>query len=509
MLIIDSHNHLLDEPNYAERLLETMDKLGISSICLSGLGIGGYDPNAQAARGLGSLSPTNEDVARLIARYPDRIVGQASLVLGKDGPDAVRYWRDKGFLGVKFTRPLVPYNHDSCFPVYEAAAELNMPGLFHTGFVLRTPQDAADDVDNDRMRPVCLDRVARRLQSWPIVMAHMSVPWFEEAAEMVRFHPNVYLDISCGTLGWRDRKSIDFFNAHFYWKDAFRKVIFGTDVHYRDIHDSLGSQRRIFSLCNLDQDTMRAIMGETMQGLLRKSAWMPRTKPCLEVVAQNVAELRLAQEHGAGRAELVREPLQGGLTPSDETLAEAAEAAAIPVMVMVRPRPGDFKYTDAEFDGMCRTLAGLRERGLPRQTFCRFGAVVGVQNAEGDLDLPRMARLAEAGKGLEMVCHMAFDEAADPLGAAKELVRLGYRRILCRGHKGDKGNDLRALEALKNAVGDKITVMPGRGILPEEVADLAGKGFIQQHLGIGVRQGGRPDGALLPDGIRNAAKALG
>lgn len=512
MYILDSHNHLLDEPEYAKKLIETMDRLGFDCICLSGLGIGGYDPDAKAARGLSSLSPTNEDVAALIERFPDRAVGYASIVLGKDGPDTVRYWRKRGFLGVKFTRPLVPYNHDACMPVYAEAAKLNMPGLFHTGFVLRTAQDAEDDVDTDRMRPVLLDRVARRFQNWPIVLAHMGIPWFAECAEMVRFHPNVYVDLSCGFEGWRDRMHLDFFRRHFYWPGAWGKVVFGTDLHYNYMESSLKSQKGIFSLCHVRDEVRRAIMGETVRDWLRAAALYPADEPCLEVIATSAEEVLRAQEAGADRIELVADLPAGGVTPSEETLREVAAIARIPVMVMVRPRGGDFIYSPEELSAMKDSLAVLRTIPLPMQGMARFGAVLGVHDSDGRLDMDRMRELAEAGNGLECVCHLAFEGLPKDVearkGAALDLAAAGFRRILTTGSGGGEANTLPALEALKTAVGERITIMPGVGITPVDVPECVQKGFTQLHLGKGVRQDGHPDGELLAAAVKEAATAL-
>jgi copper homeostasis protein CutC/predicted TIM-barrel fold metal-dependent hydrolase len=511
MYILDSHNHLLDEPEYAEKLLVTMDRLGFAAICLSGLGIGGYDPDAQAAKGLSSLAPTNEDVAALIDRHPDRIIGYAALTLGRDGPETVRYWRKRGFLGVKFTRPLLPYNHDDCFPVYAEAARLNMPALFHTGFVLRTPQDAADDVDTDRMRPVLLDRVARRFQAWPIVLAHMGIPWFAECSEMVRFHPNVHVDLSCGDKGWRERVPADFFRRHFHWPGAYRKIVFGTDLHYNFMEKSFRHQVDIFRRHRLCEDDRKAVMGETVRGWLRRAALYPADEACLEIIARNAEEVRLAQESGADRIELLADPAAGGVTPPEDTLREVAAVARIPVMAMVRPRGGGFTCSDGEMAAMRRTLALLRELSLTRQTMARFGAVLGVRDAGGRLDTARMGELAAAGEGLELVCHLAFEGVpGDPQSrkdAALALADMGFRRILSTGGPAD-GNDVPALKTLNAAVGGRITIMPGVNIAPADVAELAADGFIQQHLGRGVRKNGDPDGELLPGAIRAAARNL-
>lgn len=511
MYILDSHNHLLDEPDYAEKLIEAMDRLGIAVICLSGLGIGGYDPDAKAARGLGSLSPTNEAVAAVIDKYPDRIIGYASIALGKDRPDMVRYWRGRGFLGVKFTRPLLPYNHDDCFPVYAEAVKLNMPALFHTGFVLRTPQDAKDDVDTDRMRPAYLDRVARRFQHWPIVLAHMGIPWYAECAEMARFHPNVHLDLSCGDKGWRERVPPDFFPRHLYWPGAYGKIVFGTDLHYDYMENSLRHQEGIFSAGGVTDAERAAIMGETVRDWLRRAAFYPGDEPCLEIIATNAAEVRMAEECGADRVELVADVTAGGTTPSEALLRDVASFARIPVSVMVRPRGGDFNYSAAEMEQMKKTLALLKDLPFHRKGMARFAAVMGVHTGSGAFDLDRMRELATAGDGLELACHLAFEAVPQDLpsrkSAALALAAMGYQRILTTGGATD-GNNIPALEKLNEAVRGHITIMPGVNITPADVMELGALDLIQLHLGRGVRRNKAPDGELLPDKIKAAAKDL-
>ena len=96
--VIDIHHHILNEPGYVDRLIETMDRLGIEKVCLSGLGIG-------SARWLGALSPTNDDVLRAMDRYPDRIIGMGVVRLGQDDEGIVDRLHAAGFRGLKTTRP--------------------------------------------------------------------------------------------------------------------------------------------------------------------------------------------------------------------------------------------------------------------------------------------------------------------------------------------------------------------------------------------------------------------
>jgi len=260
--VIDMHHHILNEPDYVDRMIETMDRLGIEKVCLSGLGIG-------AGRWLGDLSPTNDDVLRAMDRYPDRIIGMGVIRLGKDDDGIVDRLYAAGFRGLKTTRPTKNYDDPAFDPIYERAEQLKMPFLFHTGFILPTEHDKRDDVSSDRMRPVLLDRVARRYPELPIIIAHLGMPWHAEAAEMARFHPNVYVDLTGSAQGWRNRKSPAFFAEMFYWENAFEKIVFGTDVHYSEMGDVLRDHERLFMLLNVPEAVQEKIFGGTAARLFK------------------------------------------------------------------------------------------------------------------------------------------------------------------------------------------------------------------------------------------------
>lgn len=269
-MIIDFHHHLLEEPTYVDTLLTEMDKAGIDICCINGLGVGrGQTAHWDLSRfNLGVLSPGNEDVAPVIRRHPDRLVGLGVVKLGSDGAEAVERLRGEGFLGLKIARSSIDYDHDSCMPVYEMAQRLKMPILFHTGMQLITPFDGEDDVSSAHMRPILLDRVARRFPDLKMVMAHLGMPWHEEAAMMARFHPNVYADLTGGRLGWRNRLSPSDYHRLFYWEGSFDKLVFGTDTHARDIHGALYDQELLFDQLNLGKETKEKILYRNAQNLL-------------------------------------------------------------------------------------------------------------------------------------------------------------------------------------------------------------------------------------------------
>lgn len=260
-MIIDVHHHLLAGKGYVDGLLRSMDAAGVDVVCLNGLGL-------PSDNWVGDLTPDNTDVAKAVADHPGRLVGFGAIRLGDHGPDDVRRLRDLGFAGLKTTRPRLDYDHPSFDEVYATAEELGLPMLFHTGFLVGVPADRVDDVSSARCRPVLLDRVARTFPGLAVIMAHLGMPWHEEAAQMCRFHPNVYTDLSGSLQGWRNRKAPSFFGELFYWPGAFGKILFGSDVHHSQLGRALDDHRRILELSGVPDHVVADVLGGTAHRLL-------------------------------------------------------------------------------------------------------------------------------------------------------------------------------------------------------------------------------------------------
>ncbi|MFR9778400.1 amidohydrolase family protein [Micromonospora sp. MS34] len=260
-MIIDLHHHLIAEDDYVDGLLRAMDATGVDQVCLSGLGVpsGGWLPG---------LTPTNDDVAAAMHRHPERIIGFGVIRLGDDPPERIAQLHDAGFRGIKTTRPRADYDDPRFDEHYALAERLGMPVLFHTGMILPSPADRRDDVSSARCRPVRLDRVARTFPELKMVMAHLGMPWHEEAAQMCRFHPNVYVDLSGSQQGWRNRKAPSFFADLFWWPGALDKIVFGSDVHWRELASARGDHERILDLLNITDETRAAIFGGTASRLI-------------------------------------------------------------------------------------------------------------------------------------------------------------------------------------------------------------------------------------------------
>jgi copper homeostasis protein len=176
-----------------------------------------------------------------------------------------------------------------------------------------------------------------------------------------------------------------------------------------------------------------------------------------EICAVNIQSALAAQEAGAHRIELCSALDEGGITPSPGLIRAAVQHLTIGVNVLIRPREGDFCYSEAEFNIMLDDIEFCREQGV-------HGVVVGALLPDGQLDLPKLAAMkAEAGS-MEVVHHRAFDFSADPAVALEQLITLGYKRVLSSGQSNSAFEGRYLLQKLVQQADGRISVMPGAGI---------------------------------------------
>jgi len=187
----------------------------------------------------------------------------------------------------------------------------------------------------------------------------------------------------------------------------------------------------------------------------------------LEVSVESVDDALAAQRGGADRLELCAALDLGGLTPSYATLTRVAQQVDIPVMVMIRPRGGDFAYSDSEIVVMEEDIDAAAEAGAS-------GLVFGVLGADGSLDIPQMKRLLDRCGDLPAVCHRAFDFVFDPVRALEELIDLGVTRVLTSGQQHDVTSPagVQMIRTLQERAAGRIEILPGCGIRPHNVAEL-------------------------------------
>ena len=182
----------------------------------------------------------------------------------------------------------------------------------------------------------------------------------------------------------------------------------------------------------------------------------------IEICAVNLQSALAAQRAGAHRIELCSALDVGGLTPSLGLIRAAVRALEIPVHVLIRPREGDFCYTDLELAIMLDDIQLCKEAGAA-------GVVVGALNGAGQLDLPKMKAMKAAAEGLELTCHRAFDYTQDASIALEELIKMGFSRVLSSGQSNSAFEGRFLLKALLQQANGRIDVMPGAGINAQNI----------------------------------------
>jgi copper homeostasis protein len=188
-------------------------------------------------------------------------------------------------------------------------------------------------------------------------------------------------------------------------------------------------------------------------------------KPVFEICVEGVDGAVAAQEGGGDRVELCASLLEGGLTPSFGTIRAALKLCYLPIHVILRPRGGDFLYSDAEFASM---LDDARE--IARQNAA--GIVIGCLTADGRIDEVRMQALIAAAQPLSVTCHRAFDMTRDPEEALEALIRCGVHRVLTSGQRATAVEAIPLLKKLNTQAAGRIIVMTCGALAPDNIAQV-------------------------------------
>ncbi|MFC5741112.1 copper homeostasis protein CutC [Dyella tabacisoli] len=192
----------------------------------------------------------------------------------------------------------------------------------------------------------------------------------------------------------------------------------------------------------------------------------PAVVRLLEVAANSVASALAAQAGGAGRVELCTALELGGLTPSSALIAMAREHLNIPLYVLVRPRAGDFLYSDLECELMLRDIEACATLGCD-------GVVLGVLDADGNLDKARCRSLIAAAGHMSITFHRAFDLSRDPAQALEDAIELGCERVLTSGAQVTALAGAPLIRDLIVQAAGRIAIMPGAGVSARNIAQLA------------------------------------
>jgi copper homeostasis protein len=188
----------------------------------------------------------------------------------------------------------------------------------------------------------------------------------------------------------------------------------------------------------------------------------------VEAAVDSFAAALSAQQAGVHRIELCGPLVEGGTTPSAGLIARCLERLLVSVHVLVRPRVGDFVYTDDEFEIMKRDIAVAKELGAD-------GVVIGILTPDGEVDADRLAELHAVASPLRVGFHRAFDQVKDQDEALELLVSLQFDCILTSGGAATAAKGAARIKHLVERAGDRIGIIAGGSITAQNVGALVKK----------------------------------
>ena len=265
--IIDAHVHYNGDPAFLEKLVAKLDAVNGMAFLL--------------------VKPGDLESAKSgIAKHPNRLIGFGEISL--DDPhavDLVDLCHRAGFRGLgEITSPLKNYDDRSYWPIYAGAEKYGMILLFHTGIVNRPDPDIPSDISVDRMRPTTLDGIARRFPKLTIIGAHLGNPDYAWAAEISRWNPNLYFDLSGSSL-IKKEQDYTFFKSIFWWSgvvsphtpkngsNAFERLVFGSDVFNGEMEEfdrELERYHKMLDACGVPAESQAKIFAGTLWDILNR-----------------------------------------------------------------------------------------------------------------------------------------------------------------------------------------------------------------------------------------------
>lgn len=186
----------------------------------------------------------------------------------------------------------------------------------------------------------------------------------------------------------------------------------------------------------------------------------------LEICVDSVESAVNAQEAGADRVELCDNLSEGGTTPGFGTIISARNNLFIDINVIIRPRGGDFLYSDIEYDIMRRDIEICGENGIN-------GIVLGILHAGGAIDLERTSKLIELAAPMTVTFHRAFDMCSDPVQGIEDIIASGAVRLLTSGQKDNAKDGVELIRQMAIQTGERMIIMPGGGIDETNIAFIA------------------------------------
>lgn len=186
----------------------------------------------------------------------------------------------------------------------------------------------------------------------------------------------------------------------------------------------------------------------------------------LEVACFDTASCFIAEQAGADRVEFCSDYNSGGVTPLWEDIVKAKEGLKIPLHVIIRPRGGNFVYDTDEIDTMKRAILFCKEQQVD-------GVVFGVLNPDSTINKKTTKELVDIAKPMSLTFHRAIDACADREQGIRELISMGFHRVLTSGGKASAIEGLPVLQQLEKHYGDQIIILPGGGIRSHTISQLS------------------------------------
>ena len=186
----------------------------------------------------------------------------------------------------------------------------------------------------------------------------------------------------------------------------------------------------------------------------------------LEICTNSVESCLQAQKGGAYRVELCAGIPEGGTTPSYGETAVARKLLNIKLNIIIRPRGGDFLYSDVEHEVMLHDIEMAKKLGVD-------GVVIGCLTADGKIDMVRNKELIDAAQGMSVTFHRAFDMCKDPFESLEQIIALGCETLLTSGQRPTAIEGVSLLSELVAKADGRIEIMPGSGVNEENIAKLA------------------------------------
>lgn len=189
------------------------------------------------------------------------------------------------------------------------------------------------------------------------------------------------------------------------------------------------------------------------------------SKKILEIAAFSIEAALRALDAGADRIEFCENPMEGGTTPSYGSMLLLSQKTKQAVFPIIRPRGGDFLYTDREFQVMQNDLMACKQLGFK-------GAVIGLLEADGSIDIKRTSALVQAAGHMEITFHRAFDRCKDPFIGLEQLIDIGCKRVLTSGQVPNVCNAIPMIRQLVEQANDRIIILPGSGVRADNIANI-------------------------------------